>query len=289
VRLTPQEVEVFYTHILTEGISAFTVRMCHKVLRQALNDALRLGLVHRNVAVLVKPPRVRPREMAFYTEEQVHTLLEAVTGNRLEALIVLALATGMREGELLALSWDDLNLDNASVLVRANVVITREGKLREEVKTGHSRRRIALPNIAVEALRRHRVRQAEERLRMGVAWEDNNLVFPNTFGRLYDANNWRFAWFYPLLQRAGLPRVRPHDLRHTAATLLLARGVPVKVVSEMLGHASIGITLSIYGHVLPHMQEQAARTMDEMLRGTSGVQGSNLGSKTGTRHQPLDS
>jgi integrase len=226
--------------------------------------------------------------MAFYTEEQARTLLSAASGNRLEALIVLALATGIREGEFLALSWDDLDLENASMLERANVVITREGIFREEVKTGHSRRRIALPTIAVEALRRHRVRQVQERLRLGAAWEDNDLVFPNTLGRLYDANHSRSDWFYPLLKRSGLPRIRPHDLRHTAATLLLAPGVPVKVVGEMLGHANVGITLSIYGHVLPHMQQQAANMMDDMLRGSGDAQGSNQGSKTGTRQGPKD-
>ncbi len=266
-RLTPQHVEAFYTRKLAERTTAYTVRMCHRVLRQALNGALRLGLVHRNVAIVVKPPRWRAREMAFYTEKQVQTLLKAAAGNRLEALIVIALATGMREGELLALGRDDVDLENGSLLVRANLVATKAGILREEVKTGTSRRRIALPSIAVEALHHHRTRQACERLRLGEAWQDLNVVFPNTVGGYYDAHNWRAAWFYPLLQRAGLPRIRPHDLRHTAATLLLARGVPVKVVSEMLGHANVGITLSIYGHVLPHMQQQAASAMDAMLRG----------------------
>jgi integrase len=184
----------------------------------------------------------------------------------------------MREGELLALTWDDVDLEHGSLLVRANLVLTKEGIFREEVKTGTSRRRIALPSIAVEGLRRHRARQAQERLLLGGAWQVRDLVFPNTIGGYFDANNWRAGWFYPLLRRAGLPRIRPHDLRHTAATLLLARGVPVKVVSEMLGHANVGITLSIYGHVLPHMQQQAANTMDAMLRGRDAAMGSELGS-----------
>ncbi|HEX6541950.1 MAG TPA: tyrosine-type recombinase/integrase [Ktedonobacterales bacterium] len=116
---------------------------------------------------------------------------------------------------------------------------------------------MAEPPCTTTPLRRHQ----------GAAWQDINLVFPNTIGGFYDVNNWRSGWFYRLLKRAGLPRVRPHDLRHhTTATLLLARGVPVKVVSEMLGHANVGITLSIHGHVLPHMQQQAANTMDAMLR-----------------------
>jgi integrase len=222
--------------------------------------------------------------MAFYTEQQVQQLLEAARGDRLEALIVLALATGMREGELMALRWDDVDLDKAALLVRANLVLTREGRIREEAKTGASRRRIALPSIAVEGLRHHRARQAQERLQLGPAWQDLNLVFPNTLGGYYDVNNWRARWFSRLLRRAGLPRIRPHDLRHTSATLLLARGVPVKVVSEMLGHANVGITLSVYGHVLPHMQEQAASTMDTLLRQRDGVLGSTpqLGSELGS-------
>jgi integrase len=183
----------------------------------------------------------------------------------LEALAVMALATGMREGELLALRWPDLDLDRATLLVQANLIWTPGGFEFEEAKTAHSRRRIALPRTAVDALRMHRARQAEERLRLGAAWTDLDLVFVNTLGGPYDASNLR-NWFYRVLKRAGLPRVRFHDLRHTAATLLLARGVNVKVVSEMLGHANVGITLSIYGHVLPHMQQQATDTMDAVLR-----------------------
>jgi integrase len=279
--LTPQHIETFYTRKLAEGTTAFTVRMCHKVLRQALNDALRLGLVYRNVVPVVRPPRSRTREMAFYNEDQARTLLDAVKGNRLEALLVLALATGMRIGELLALTWDDVELDNGSLIVRANLVVTTVGKFREEGKTSASRRRIALPSIAVEALRHHRAHQAKERLQLGHAWQDLNLVFPNTIGGYYDVYNWRAGWFYPLLKRAGLPRIRPHDLRHTAATLLLARGVPVKVVSEMLGHANVGITLSTYGHVLPHMQQLAASVMDDMLRGRGADAG--LGRQLGSK------
>jgi integrase len=283
--LTPQQIETFYTRKLAEGTTPYTVRMCHKVLRQAPNDALWLGLVYRNVAAVVRPPRARTREMAFYTEEQARTLLDAAKGDRLEALLVAALATGMRIGELLALTWDDVDLERGSVVIRANLVVTKAGKLREEGKTSASRRRIALPSIAVETLRRHRVQQMEERLRLGEAWQDVNLVFPNTIGGYFDVNNWRARWFYPLLSRAGLPPIRPHDLRHTAAMLLLARGVPVKVISEMLGHAHVGITLSIFGHVRPHMQQQAASMVDEMLRGrgAGAESGRPLGSKLGSR------
>jgi len=217
------------------------------------------------------PPRRASRKMAVYTEEQVRTLLQAATGDRLEALCVLVLATGMRMGELLALTWEDVNLGREMLTVRMTLQRHRgEGLMAEEAKTDHSKRVIALPRTAVEALRQHRMRQAEERERLGEAWTDLDLVFPNTIGRPTEPNSFRYRWWNRLVRRAGLPRIRFHDLRHTAATLLLARGVPVKVVSEMLGHANVSITLNLYGHVLPHMQQQAAETMDGILRGDLG-------------------
>lgn len=191
---------------------------------------------------------------------------------------MLVLATGMRMGELLALTWEDINLGRGTVTVRMTLQRHRGGGLlAEEAKTDHSKRVIALPGVALEALSQHRVRQNAEREQLGDAWNDLNLVFPNTIGRPMEPNSLRYRWWCRLVKRAGLPQIRFHDLRHTAATLLLARGVPVKVVSEMLGHANISITLNLYGHVLPHMQQQAAETMDAVLR-ASVSQGSKLGS-----------
>jgi integrase len=181
-KLTAHQVQTFLTQKLASGASAFKVRYCHRVLRAALTDATLLGLVHRNVASLVKPPRVRAREMKILTEEQVRQLLEAIRGERLEAMVVLALGTTMREGELLALLWEDVDLERATLLVRATLQKSPGHLVREETKTDHSRRLIALPKIAVEALRHHRIRQAAERLRLGDAWQDMGLVFPNEIG-----------------------------------------------------------------------------------------------------------
>jgi integrase len=276
-KLSAQQVERFCTRELEHGASPLTVRYCRKVLYAAFQDALRLGLVYRNVAALVDPPRKGKRQMAVYTEEQSRTLLDSVMGDRLEALCVLALATGMREGELLALTWDDVDIERAVARVHATLQRTPDGLKREEAKTDHSERSVALSRAAVDALQGHRLRQAEERLRLGEAWTSLNLVFPNTIGGPIIAQHFRDRWWYPLLERAGLPRIRFHDLRHTAATLLLARGINVKVVSEMLGHSNIAITLAIYGHVLPHMQQHAAQQMDEII-GTRSSQGSKRGS-----------
>jgi integrase len=212
---------------------------------------------------------MRHHEMSVLAPEQVHVLLEAAKGDRLEALYVLALSTGMRQGELLALRWRDLDLDldNATLQVRGTVQRTMVGLIIAEPKTTRSRRRVALSPTAVETLRTHRIWQVSERLALGSAWEDQDLVFPNTIGKPIEATNLLRSSFFPLLAKAHLPRIRFHDLRHTAATLLLSRGVHPKVVAEMLGHATISITLDTYSHVLPDMQREAARAMETVLGG----------------------
>jgi len=265
-KLTAQQVQTFYAHKLGEGYATATVRHMHTTLRDALQNALKLGLVHRNVADMVEPPRIQQAEMTALTEQQARMLLDAVAGERLEALVVLALATGMREGELIALRWRDLDLDGGLVQVSRTLKQTSQGRQFGKAKSKRSRRPIALPTSADAVLRRHRAQQVEERLRLGEAWQDNDLVFCDEIGRRLSPSRFNaIGWFGRVVRRAGVPAIRFHDLRHTAATLLLARGINVKVVSEMLGHANISITLSLYGHVLPHMQREAAATMDEVL------------------------
>ncbi|HET9110690.1 MAG TPA: site-specific integrase, partial [Ktedonobacterales bacterium] len=180
-------------------------------------------------------------------------------------LYVLALSTGMRQGELLGLRWREVDLDRATARVTATLQKTGARLELAAPKTHRSKRQIALTPSAVSVLHAHRARQAEERLRAGAAWADWDLVFCNQVGGPLQKGNVLVKDFVPLLKRAGVRRVRFHDLRHTAATLLLGRGVPVKVVSELLGHASIAITLDVYAHVLPDMQAQAAEVMEAAL------------------------
>jgi integrase len=264
-KLTAQQVQGLYAKKLAEGLSTTTVHHLHMVLHRALDAALRLELVHRNVCDMVDPPRMAHHEMTTLSEDQARAFLSAAAGDRLEALYVLALATGMREGEMLALKWRDVDLEQGTLQVRATLQNIGGAFTLAEPKTDKSRRRIALSKTAIEALRQHRVRQAEERLQLGQAWSDMDLVFPNTIGQPIDASNLYKYWFLPLLKKAGLPPMRFHDLRHTAATLLLGRGINPKIVSEMLGHSQIGITLGLYSHVTPHMQQQAADAMDAAL------------------------
>jgi integrase len=278
-KLTAQQVAAFYAQALAGGMSATLANYCHQVLNTALEEALRLGVVYRNVAAMVDPPRRVKHEMAVFDEAQIQQLLAAVVGDRLEALCLLEVATGMRIGEILGLTWDEVHVEGATVSVRMTMQKhPNRDASREEVKTSHSARIIALPELVVDALQAHQRRQAAERVQLGPAWSDLRLVFPDAVGRPIDARYLRTFWWYRLLKRAGLPRIRFHDLRHTAATLLLARGVPIKVVSEILGHSSVSITLNLYGHVLPHMQQQAAGTMNEILRGSTPALGSKLGS-----------
>ena len=266
-RLTAQQVQALYGYKLGEELSGTTVHHLHAVLHRALAQAERLGLVARNVCDLVEAPRMAEREMQVLAREQVRHLLDMANDDRLAALYVLAVSTGMRQGELLALRWRDVDFATGSIQVRATLQRTREyGLTLAPPKTKQSRRRIKLGTVALEALRTHRTRQVEERLKSGPAWDSTlDLVFANEIGRPIEPQNLVRRAFYPLLQRAALPRIRFHDLRHTAATLLLSSGINPKIVSEMLGHASITITLGIYSHVLPEMQAQAAAAMDAAL------------------------
>ena len=266
-KLGPAHLQRLYASRLEAGQSPASVRQLHAVLHRSLRQAFRWGLVGRNVADLVTPPRVERHRVQALSPEQSRALLEAARGDRLEALYVVALSTGMRLGELLALGWADIDLDAGALQVRGTLQRTRGSTVIVEPKTARSRRRIELTGLATEALRRHRVAQAEERLRLGPAWQNLDLVFANEVGSYLSETILRRKSFWPLLERAGLARIRFHDLRHTAATLLLGRGVHPKIVSEALGHSTVAITLDLYSHVTPTMQRESASAMDAVLRG----------------------
>jgi integrase len=266
-KLGPQHLQRLYASRLEAGLSPTSVAHLHAVLHRALEQAARWGLVARNVASLVTRPRITRQEMTTLSPEQARAFLEAAQEDRLGALYVLALTTGMRQGELLALRWRDVDLQAGTLQVRATLQRTGNGFSFAEPKTARSRRQVALTGIAIAALRRHRTAQAEERLQLGAVWEDNDVVFANEVGRPVEATNLIRRSFHPLLERADLPRIRFHDLRHTAATLMLGRAVHPKVVAEMLGHSQIAVTLDLYSHVTPTMQRQATEALDAVLKG----------------------
>lgn len=265
VRLAPQHLQQLYADRLAAGSATASVHQLHAVIHRALEQATRWSLVPRNVASLVQAPRISRAEMLTLSPEQVRTFLASVAGSRHEALYVLAATTGMRQGELLGLHWADVDLDRRSAAVRSTLYRHSEGYTFTAPKTARSRRQVALTQTAVAALRRHRARQIEERFRVGAAGRtDLDLVFTNEVGEPMRGTRVTHT-FQAALARAGLPRLRFHDLRHTAASLLLGRGVHPKIASEMLGHATIAVTLDLYSHVTPTMQRGAADELDAVL------------------------
>jgi len=265
-KLGPHEVQRYLNRELASGLSARTVQYHHAILRSALTQAVKWGLVPRNVAQLVESPRVRREEVRPLTPEEARHFLTAMRGDRLEALYTVALAIGLRRGEAVALRWDDVDLEAATVRVRRGLRRI-EGKLQFlEVKSEHSRRTISLPRVVLATLRTHRVRQMEERLEAGDTWRDHGLVFPSRVGTPLEPRNVNRS-FHRALKRAGLPPRRFHDTRHTCASLLLAQGVHPRVVMEILGHSRISVTMDIYSHVMPALQEEAADRMDTLLSG----------------------
>lgn len=257
--------QVLYTQKLQNGLTTTTVRHIHACLHAALKHALRQGLVARNVCDFVEAPQFAHVERVILTADEAKRLLDAAKGNRWEAIYVLALTVGMREGELLGLRWRFVDLDAGVLTVHGNVQPGEGGLVLKEPKNPSSIRHIKMPKMAVEALRAHRERRAIEREKMGDQWREHDLVFPTVVGSPAGCQNFITRNYRPLLAKAGVPVVRFHDLRHSAATLLIASGVPLKVVSEVLGHADIQMTANLYGHVALSMQQQAADNMDRLL------------------------
>jgi len=246
VKLTAHQLSKLYAERLEAGAAANTVRHLHATVHAALEDALRQDLVARNVADLVRPPKAPHLDMKTYTPEQANQLLEAAQNDRLEALYVLMLTSACRLSELLGLRWSALDLERGEMQITASLKDVEGHRSLGTPKTPHSRRTIPLTPLAIASLKRHKMRQAEERLAWGSDWNSDQLVFCTTVGTSYSQTNFRKQQFIPMLQKAALPYIRPHDLRHTAATLLLLEGVQPLVVSEMLGHASVAFTLATY-------------------------------------------
>lgn len=264
-RLTPLDVQALYADLEVAGLSDRSIHHTHRVLRLALSQAVRWGLIGRNPCDGATPPRPRRAEMHVLTQAQVAVFLEATRDHPSYALYVLAITTGMRQGELFGLKWADIQLDEGKLVIRRALQRQNEaGLVFIEPKTPRSRRTILLSQRAIDALREHRGRQLRKRLMLEAEWNDTDIVFCNDTGRPLDPG-WQRQVFQQALKRTGLPVIRFHDLRHTAATLLLSQDVHPKVVSEMLGHATISLTLDTYSHLVPAMHAQAAAAMDVLL------------------------
>ncbi len=265
-KLTPQHVQALYTKKLQEGLSSTTVNGLHAMLHKALDDAVRYNLIARNVCDAVSPPRRVHFEIQPLSMEQAQQFLAIAKGHSLEALFVLAITTGMRRGEILALKWQDITVSQNTLQVR-RIFTRRPGNryIEAEPKTEKSRRSILLAPIVVTLLKQHHTRQLESKLKAGTQWQDQGLVFCTAFGTPLNPSK-VVDRFKTLLKRGGLPPIRFHDLRHSAATILLSLGIHPKVVQELLGHNQISMTMDIYSHVLPGMQRDAMAKLNDALQ-----------------------
>ena len=261
----PDHIQSLYNTKLKSGTSNRTVRMIHAVLHVALNQALQMGIISRNPSDAVIKPKLIKKEMKTLTDTQVQTLLLAVRGTRYEALYLLAVTTGLREGELLGLKWSDLDWITRHLSIQRQLQrLSEQGLVFCEPKSASGRRVIALGSATIEKLREHYKHQQLERLAAGERWIENDLIFPTIIGTPNEGSN-LIRNFKSLLRALNLPIIRFHDLRHTAATLMLQQGIHPKVVQERLGHSQISLTLDTYSHVLPNMQEEAAEKIDELI------------------------
>jgi integrase len=244
------------------GLAPRTIGHVHRVLHRALGLANRWGLVQQNVAALVSPPRVASTELELLTPAQAQDMLQKLRGRSVYPAFVVALATGMRRGELLALRWQDVDLDGAFLRVEQSLEQTKAGLRFKSPKTKFGRRRITLPASAVTVLRDHRKTQAEQRLKLGMGKAPaESLVFATWEGKPRSPNSLTKEWS-EAIQATKLPRVTLHSLRHTHASHLIASGLDVLAISRRLGHGSPTITLGVYGHLFPNKDDRAADAIE---------------------------
>lgn len=258
--ITPLIIQAFYAELADNGISGRVREGVHLVLSMALDVAQKQGHIVANPCAVVDKPRREKREMKVWDQTQAIAFMNEARQDRLWALYALAISTGISEGELFGLKWTDIDLDAKTVSVQRSLVEIA-GKITEgPPKTKNRLRRIDLPELAVEALKKHR------RLMLAEGNAAATYVFCDTEGGPLRKSNMTRRSFYRLIEQAGVTRIRFHDLRHTCATLLLKEGVHPKVVQERLGHANISVTLDIYSHVLPGMQRDASDRIDGVLK-----------------------
>ncbi len=278
-KLRPTDVEGLLTRLRRSGKSPALTGYALRVLKMALKQAVTWQLVPNNVAWGIRAPKKDDRELHCWTQEEAAKFLQVAKSHRLYAAYYLALATGMRRGEILGLRWDDIDWERKRLTIRNNLVENRlpgiQGKLHrgqatvsatqvtlQTPKTKKSRRTVILSSGTVTRLREHQQRQQQEQNMLGPDWLDENFVFANEFGGP-TAPRTLYGWYRELIREAGLPEIRFHDLRHTAASLMIHRGIPPKVVSDRLGHTDVAFTMRVYAHLYDEQREEAAFDLDE--------------------------
>jgi integrase len=270
-KLQPAQISTAYARALAAGrrdgsggLSARTVTHMHRILRGALQQAVRWQLLARNPADAVRPPKVERKQMQTLDADETVQLIEAARGTSLFMPILLGVLCGLRRGEITAVRWRSIDLDRGQLSVTASTEQTNSGIRDKETKSGKART-VALPSLIVDELRRHRVAQAERLLQVGVRVTDDHYVVMREDGRPLQPRSLTHA-FVKFIRQHGLPQIRLHDLRHSHATAMLAAGVHPKIAQERLGHSSVSVTIDLYSHVLPGMQAEAVSRVDAVLQ-----------------------
>ena len=262
-KLEPLHVKRLCNTQLKRGLSTKMVIEIQSLLHKALADAVKWGLVGRNVCDLVDRPRLEEKEKQLLDKNQALALLESVKQHRLGVLLLVVVTTGARRGELLALRWSRVDLEKGTLFVNKTVdYIPHYGYVENEQKTKACRRTIKLATFVIEILKAHKEKQLAQKAKAGSKWVEKDLVFCNLIGD-YFSPNYMLRLFKKVLEDAGLPHMRFHDLRHSAATILLAMGIHPKVVQELLGHSSFLITMNLYGHVFPSMLDEVVEKWNQ--------------------------
>ncbi len=263
--LRPDHLQSLYNEKFRSGLSPRTVEIIHTVIHGALKQAVKNGLVVRNVSEYCELPKKEKKEAKALTPEEMDRFLKALENDRLKAAFITLLGTGLRRGELLALKWQNVDLKQGTVAVKETLAwIAKKGFVFQPPKTEKSRRTVPLPDDVLAELKRHKVRQAEERLMLGELYQDNGLVFATELGTPIIPRNFERK-YKALLKKAGLTGVKLHSLRHTYATRLLEAGENLKVVQELLGHSRISVTADIYSHVSPELKRTAVAKLNGMF------------------------
>jgi len=263
-RLTPEDVEALLTKAMASGLTASTVNRIRATLRRALAIAVKRGMIKRNVAALADAPPEKTKRFQVLTLDQSREFLAAIRGHRMETLFVVAITTGLRQGEVLGLRWSDFNFDQGQVTVnraaqRVDGVLTTV-----EPKTERSRRILTLPSLAISQLQLELKRQKQAHATDGMPWNPDGLVFHSRTGTPLDGRNVTRV-LHSVLDEFGLPSIRFHDLRHTCASLLLAQKTHMRVIMEQLGHSQISLTMNTYSHVINEALKEVAVTLENVL------------------------
>ncbi|PTM59270.1 site-specific integrase [Desmospora activa] len=266
--LTPVHIQKFYSNKLAADLSAEYVRYMHSILRNSLGQAVKWQMISKNPAELVTPPKITGKEKTTWTIEEANQFLRYVAENdeRFFISYLLAIHTGMRQGEILGLRWKDCDLDNNRLSVIQTLCRTSKGLIFQEPKTKGSKRVIALTDEIVATLKKYKATQNRHKLLLGTAYEDHDLLVCTLEGKPIHPRNLQ-RHFHRMIQQAEVPKIRFHDLRHTHASIMLQLGEHPKIVSERLGHSRTSITLDIYSHVIPNLQAEAAKKFGDAMKG----------------------